>query len=121
MAKILMVIMILAAVAGAKEIGYHFSNDYYFFSDTIHVTAVEKKWAISADAVYELTIINESAEDLTSIRILQGTNISTIGTICNSYGTNVITSPVMFGVPIDSIFVTGSGACTIILQGWEVK
>jgi len=121
MVKILTVLMVIVAVASAKIIEYPFTDDYYFFSDTLHVTAVEKVWAIAADAVYELTIINNSAEDLTSIRIKQGTNVSTIGTICDAYGTNVITSPVLFGVALDSIFITGSGACTVVLQGWEIK
>lgn len=121
MVKILTVLMAIVAVAGAKIIEYPFTNDYYFFSDTIHVTTTDTKFFISSDAVYELTIINDSAEDLISIRLQQGTNVSTIGTICNAYSTHTFTSPVLLGVPIDSIWVDCSGAATIYIEGWEVK
>lgn len=121
MVKILTVLLVIVSLAGAKEVGLHFANDYYFFSDTLHVTTTDTKFAITANAVYELTVINDSAEDLVSIRLQQGTNVSTIGTICNAYGSHTFTSPVMLGVPIDSIWIDCSGSATIYIEGWEVK
>lgn len=121
MVKILTVLMVLAAVAGAKIIEYPMTDDYYFFSDTLHVTTTDTKFAITANAVYELNIVNDSAEDLISIRLQQGTNVSTIGTICNAGGSFCLTSPVLLGVPIDSLWVDCTGSATIYIWGWEVK
>ena len=122
MFKILAVLLLMVGLASAYIIEYPFTDDYYFFSDTLHVTTTDTKWAIgSTGKVFELNIVNDSAIDLISIRLQQGTNVSTIGTICNSGGSFCLTSPVLYGVAIDSLWIDASGSGTIYIYGWEVK
>jgi hypothetical protein len=114
-------LFLVCGVSSANIIEYPIANDYYFGSDTLHVTTVDTKWHIGTGTVYALTIINPNNIQLISIKIKQGTSVSTIGTFCGAYGTLYIEPPNLMGPGIDSLWIDASAAGTVYIQWWEVK
>jgi len=123
MVKILTVLMVIAALAGAKIVMYPIADDVYAGSDTLHVTTTDTKWAIGTGSVYWLRIINPTAVNLISIRVQQGDSVSTIGSYCGAYGTWFwpMENSLLVGPGVDSLWVDASGSATIYIDWLEVK
>ena len=123
MVKILTVLMVIAALAGAKIIMYPIADDVYAGSDMLHVTTTDTKWAIGTGSVYWLRIINPTAVNLISIRVQQGDSVSTIGSYCGAYGTWFWPpeNTLLVGPGVDSLWIDASGSGTVYVDWLEVK
>ena len=123
MVKILTVLMVIVAIAGAKIIMYPIADDLYAGSDTLHVTTTETKWALGTGSVRWLRIINASAVNLISIKVQQGDSIATIGSYCGAWGTWLWPSEnsLLVGPAVDSLWIDASGSATVYVDWLEVK
>ena len=85
-------------------------------TDTLHVTTDEKGWIVGSGAVM-LTIINPNNTYL----LYRLSNAAGLPSYLGAYGTREIYAPGSMedGFLLDSLFIDGSGACTVYIDWWE--
>ena len=117
----LAVLALLVPAAVSNIVQYPIATDYYYGSDTLHVTTTDTKWGFGSWDVYAIRIINPTAANLISIRVQQGDSVSTIGSYCGAYGTIELFPPLLMGPPIDSLWIDADAAATVYIDFWGVK
>lgn len=122
MRLILIALAVLMAVALAGNRGdLPFAKDMFYTGDTLHVTTAEQGWAIGAySGAYWLRLTNNTANTYTLRFSTDGAD--TVLLTCGTFSSFPIPGSIpILMVPLDSIFIDGSGSFTLEIEWLEVR